>query len=66
MDLARVINSRKYMWDGATLEDKAQAEETKKKYKEDKFEAEIVEEDGKYFLFTRRLVEEVVVDGSPI
>ena len=40
--------------------------EINQQYQTDGFEVEQVEEEGKYFLFTRRVVEEVVVEGSPI
>ena len=40
--------------------------ETGQKYKDDGFEVELVEEDNQYFLFTRRVVKEVVVEGQPI
>jgi len=66
MDLARVINGKKYMWDKATYEDKKSADEAVKKYRSDGFETEAIQEEGKFFVFSRRVVTEVVVEGAPI
>ena len=35
-----------------------------KKYKDDKFEVEMREEEGKHLLYTRRLVTEIVLEGE--
>ena len=66
MDLARIFNGKKFMWDGNTYTEEKEAKETGQKYKDDGFEVELVEEDNQYFLFTRRVVTEVVVEGQPI
>ena len=66
MELARVFNSKKFMWDGKVYTDEKERREISQKYKDDSFEVELVEEENQYFLFTRRVVTEVVVEGSPI
>ena len=66
MDLARIFNNKKYMWDKSTYEDKKSAEDAAKKYRGDGFEVEAMQEEGKYYVFTRRVVKEVVVEGQPI
>ena len=66
MDLARVFNGKKYMWDGMVYETKQDMKKTAEEYKKENFEFEEVEEEGKYYLFTRRVVTEVVVEGSPV
>ena len=65
MDLARIFDGKKFMWDGSVYNDEKERREIAQKYKDDGFEVELVEEDGEYFLFTRRLVTEVVVEGTP-
>jgi hypothetical protein len=65
MDLARTFDGNKFMWDGMTYANEKERGETAQKYKGDGFEVEMVDEDGEYFLFTRRVVKEVVVEGSP-
>lgn len=67
MDLARRFKSKKFMWDGKEYPDKKAALETSQKYKSDGFETEVFEEGGKFFVFTRRVVKEIIVtEGQPI
>ncbi len=65
MELARIFNGKKFMWDGEVYTDEKKRREISQKYKDDGFEVELVEEENQYFLFTRRVVKEVVVEGSP-
>ena len=66
MELARIFNGKKFMWDGKVYTDEKERNEIAQKYKDDGFEVETVEEGNQYFVFTRRLVTEVVVEGQPI
>lgn len=66
MELARVFNGKKFMWDGRAYTDEKERREITQKYRDDGFEVEMVDEGGQYFLFTRRVVKEVVVEGKPI
>ena len=66
MELARVFNGKKFMWDGRIYTNEEERREIAQKYKDDGFEVELVEEENQYFLFTRRVVTEVVVEGEPI
>ena len=65
MELARIFNGRKFMWDGKAYADEKEVKEISQKYQDDGFEVEMVEEGEEYFLFTRRVVTEVVVEGQP-
>ncbi len=66
MELTRIFDGKKFMWDGRGYTDEKERREISQKYKDDGFEVEPVEEENQYFLFTRRVVEEVVVEGKPI
>jgi len=66
MELARTFGGKKFMWDGKTYQNQKEAKEVEQKYKSDSFDVGLVEQDGQYFLFTRRVVKEVVVEGKPI
>ena len=66
MELARVIDGKKFMWDGRVYTNEKERGEIAQKYNDDGFEVEMVEEENQYFLFTRRVVTEVVVEGQPI
>jgi hypothetical protein len=63
-DVSKIINSKKFMWDGVVYESEKEAQDTMNKYKEDNFEVEMKEEEGKHLLYTRRLVTEIVVEGE--
>ncbi len=65
MDLAKLIDGKKFMWDGNTYESEKAAEETKAQYETDGFETEVFCEDGKYYVFNRRGVTEIIVEGQP-
>jgi len=65
MDLARVFEGKKYMWDGQEYINKEESNKVAKDYATENFEVQQMEEEGKYYLFTRRVVTEVVVEGNP-
>ncbi len=63
-DISKIINGKKFMWDGVVYESKKEAEDTMRKYKDDNFEVELIEEEKKHLLYTRRVVKEIVVEGE--
>ncbi len=63
-DISKIINGKKFMWDGVVYESKKEAEDTMQKYKDDNFEVELIEEEKKHLLYTRRVVKEIVVEGE--
>jgi hypothetical protein len=65
-DSFKIIDSKKYMWDGEDYESEAAAQENISKYKDDDFETKLIQEDGKYLVYTRRVVTEIVVEGAPV
>jgi len=64
-DVSRVINGKKFMWDGVVYESEKEAQETMQKYKDDGFEVEKIEEEEQHLLYTRRVVTEIEVEGEP-
>jgi len=63
-DASKIINGKKFMWDGKVYESEKEAQEIKQKYKDDKFEVEPVKEEQGYLLYTRRVVTEIVLEGE--
>jgi hypothetical protein len=61
---AHVIDGMKFMWDGVNYDNAADAGKAKEVYEHDHFDARVVEEDGEYHVYTRRVVTEVVGEGS--
>lgn len=65
MELARYFDGKKFMWDGRSYSDEQEMKETKKQYLDRGFQVQVVEEENQYFLFSRKVVTEVVVEGQP-
>jgi len=63
-DLSKVIDGKKFMWDGEVYESDNQAQEVKKKYEDDNFEAELIQEESQYLVYSRRVVTEIVLEGE--
>ena len=63
-DTSIKVNGKKFMWDGAVYESEKEARDTMQKYKNDNFEVELIEKEGKHLLYTRRVVTEIVVEGE--
>ncbi len=65
MDNVKFFDENKFMWDGKTYISESEAINIKAEYEKNDFETRIVSEEDNYFLFTRRVVTEVVVEGQP-
>ncbi len=63
-ELSLIINSKKFIWDDVVYESEKEAQDTMKKYKEDNFEVEMKKEEGKFLIYTRREVTEIVLEGE--
>lgn len=50
----RVVDNRKYVWDGDVHHDEAAAARVAEGYRQARFDVQIVVEGGEYRLFTRR------------
>jgi hypothetical protein len=59
-----LMNGKKLLWDGVDYPNGEKTLETMKKYKTDGFEVELQEEEGKTYLYTRRVVKQVIVPNS--
>jgi hypothetical protein len=62
MAKARFFDGKKFMWDGLEYDSEEKAGSVEKEYAEKGFEVQACREDGKVFLYTRRLVTEVEVE----
>lgn len=51
----RVINNKKYMWDGKTYDNEGDALNAAATYKKDNFDVQLIQEEGKHFIYTRRV-----------
>ena len=62
MPKARFFDGKKFMWDGEEYDDEEKARVKEKEYIEKGFEVQSLHEDGKIFLYTRRVVTEIVLE----
>ena len=62
-DFVRYFETKKFMWDGVERADRAAAEAAAEKYKADGFEVRLVEEEGKSYVYSRRVATETTVSG---
>ena len=63
-DSFKIIESKKFMWDGETYEGMEQAKAAEENYKKENFETRIIEDEGKPLVYTRREVKEIVLEGE--
>jgi hypothetical protein len=63
--VSRIIDDKKFMWDGVEYEGEDKAKAAEKEYRDNNFEVRLVREEGKLLLFTRRIVAEIVIEGQP-
>lgn len=62
---ARIIDDKKFLWDGMEYESEDKAKSVEKEYLENGFEVRLVKEGKQVFIYTRRVVTEVVVVDQP-
>ena len=62
-DFAKYFDTKKFMWDSGEHADRAAAEAASEKYKADGFEVRLVEQEGKSYVYTRRVAAETTVSG---
>ena len=59
-DLAMISDGKKFMWDGQPYESKEEAAGAAESYQNEGFQIQIVEEGGKFLVYTRRTIKEWV------
>jgi len=51
----RVINNKKYMWDGKEYANEGDALNAAADYKKSNFDVQLIPEDNKHYIYTRRV-----------
>lgn len=65
MEISRIIDGKKFMWDGVEHKNENEANGVMEKYHSDGFETRLIIEEDKFYVFTRRVIAEVKVEGAP-
>ena len=55
--LAKKVNGKKFMWDGAVYESDEQAQKVMEDYAKDGFEVQKFVEDGQFLVYSRRVAQ---------
>ncbi len=56
MELARLFDGRKFMWDGRDYDEETESRNQEEHYRSLGFEVRSLSEGGKHYVFTRRVV----------
>jgi len=62
MENVKILDEKKYMWDGRTYMSESEANTIKEEYEKNNFETLMVQEEEKYYLLTRRIVTEIEIE----
>jgi hypothetical protein len=63
-NLTAIIEGKKFMWDGRVFDARDEGLRQADAYRNDNFEVQLVEQDAKFLVYTRRAVNEVVGSAS--
>ena len=63
-NLSLIRDGKKFMWDGRLYASPEEASHAGEAYQNDRFEIRVVEEDGQFLVYTRRVVREIVVTAQ--
>jgi hypothetical protein len=65
MKPSRIFDGKKFMWDGVERADGREAEDAAARHGSAGFETRVVLEGGKGWVYTRRVVTEIKLEGAP-
>ena len=60
-NLSLIKVGKKFMWDGRIYATREEAASNAEAYQKDNFEVQMAEADGKFLVYSRRMVKEIVV-----
>jgi len=60
-NLAMISDGKKFMWDGQPYDTQEEASRVAQSYRDENFEIQMVEEGGKFLVYTRRTAKEWAV-----
>ena len=65
MQASKILDGKKYMWDGAEYPDEAAAAAAAENHRSAGFETAMIPEGRAFYVFTRRVVTEIKLEGAP-
>jgi len=60
-NVSLIFDGKKFLWDGSLYATREEAAPVEEAYQKDNFEVRVIEDEGKFLVYTRRFVKQVVV-----
>ena len=60
-NLSLFCDGRKFLWDGSLYATREEVSPVEESYRKNNFEVQVTEEEGKFLIYTRKVIKEVVV-----
>ncbi len=64
LEISKNFDGKKFMWDGYKYDSEGEAQKIESGYLEKDFETNILQYEGTFLVYTRRVVTEIVLDGE--
>jgi hypothetical protein len=67
-NMAKKMDGKKFMWDQENYSNEVEAKKKMAEYEKNGFEARAVKEEGKFLVYTRRIITEIILEegGQPL
>ena len=63
-NLAMISDGKKFMWDGQLYDSREEASQAAESYQNNDFQIQIVDESGKFLVYTRRTAKDLAVTAQ--
>ena len=60
-NLSLLYDGKKFLWDGSLYATREEVSPVEEAYRKNNFEVRVTEEEGKFLIYTRKVIKEVVV-----
>ena len=67
-NLSKIIDGKKFMWDGRDYSTENDAKEKMEEYGKEGFETRLIGQESQFLIYTRRVITEIVLEegGQPL
>ncbi len=60
-NLSLLHDGKKFLWDGSLYATREEASPVEESYRKNNFEVHVTEEEGKFLIYTRKVIKEVIM-----
>lgn len=65
MQISKSFEGKKFVWDGVEYPSEGDAAKGMENYQAERFETRMITEENRFYVFTRRVVTEIKIEGAP-